>query len=67
MKIAYPSAYIQIQTFNFTFAQQAFIVYFNCAKQVRSWQRSVVAMVTTLPHVKFSCIHCCYRRPVPEM
>jgi len=28
MKIAYNSAYIQIETFNFTFAQQAVIMYF---------------------------------------
>ena len=28
MKIAYNSAYVQIETFNFTFAQQAFIVHF---------------------------------------
>jgi len=33
MKIAYNSAYIQIETFNLTFAQQAFIVYFYRAKQ----------------------------------
>ena len=28
MKIAYNSAYVQIETFNFTFTQQAIIVYF---------------------------------------
>jgi len=28
MKIAYNSAYVKIETFNFTFAQQAVIVYF---------------------------------------
>jgi len=28
MKVAYNSAYIQIETFNFTFAQQAVIVLF---------------------------------------
>ena len=27
MKIAYNSAYVQIEAFNFTFAQQAIIVY----------------------------------------
>jgi len=27
MKIAYNSAYFQLETFNFTFAQQAIIVY----------------------------------------
>jgi len=27
MKISYNSAYVQIETFNFTFAQQAIIVY----------------------------------------
>jgi len=30
MKIAYISAYVQIETFNFTFAQQAIIVYVYC-------------------------------------
>jgi len=30
MKIAYNSAYVQRETFNFTFAQQATIVYFYC-------------------------------------
>ena len=29
MKIAYNSAYVQIETFNFTFAQQAIIVNFQ--------------------------------------
>jgi len=28
MNIAYNSAYVQIETFNFTFAQQAVVVYF---------------------------------------
>ena len=28
MKISYNSAYVQIETFNFTFAQQAVMVYF---------------------------------------
>jgi len=27
MKIAYNSAYVQIETFNFTFTQQAIVVY----------------------------------------
>jgi len=38
MKIACNSAYIQIETFNFTFAQQSFIVYFKCTKQACSRQ-----------------------------
>jgi len=38
MKTAYNFAYVQIETFNFTFAQQAFIVYFYHAKQARSLQ-----------------------------
>jgi len=48
MKIAYNSAYIQIKTFNYTFAQQAFIVYFYCAKQARSQQRSTRRRYLTL-------------------
>jgi len=56
MKIAYNSAYVQIETFNFTFAQQTFIVYFYCTKQS-------MQLATMLPHVKF----CCYRRPAREM
>jgi len=39
MKIVYNSAYVQIETFNFTFTQQAVIVYFYCAKQAHIWQR----------------------------
>jgi len=38
-KIAYNSVHIQLETFNFTFAQQAVIVYFCHAKQVHTWQR----------------------------
>jgi len=35
MKIAYNSAYVQIETLNFTFAQQAVIVYFYvCSKKI---------------------------------
>jgi len=30
MKIAYNSAYVQIETFNFSFVQQAIIVYRVC-------------------------------------
>jgi len=67
MKIAYNSAYVQIEMFNFTFAKQAFIVYFYRAKQARSRQRSIIAIGTTLPHVTFCCIRCCYRWPAPEM
>jgi len=58
MKIAYNSAYVQIEMFNFAFAQQAFIGHFYRTKQ---------AMTTKLPHVKFCCIRCCYRWPSPEM
>ena len=39
MKIAYNSAHVQIETFNFTFTQQAIIVYFYHAKQAHSQQR----------------------------
>ena len=36
MKIAYNSAYVQIETVNFTFAQQAVIVYFYiCSNRKR--------------------------------
>ena len=42
MKIAYNSAYVQKETFSFTFAQHAFIVYFYHAKQVHIRQRSIV-------------------------
>jgi len=39
MKIEYNSADVLIETFNFTFAQQAVIVYFYRAKQVHTRQR----------------------------
>jgi len=41
MKIAYNSAYVQIETFNFTFAQQAFIVSFKCAKKQATIYRHI--------------------------
>jgi len=66
-KIAYNSTYVQIKTLNFTLAQQANTVYFYHTKQVRSRQRPIVAMATTLPHVKFCCICCCYRTLVSEI
>jgi len=39
MKIAHNSAYVQIETFHFTFTEQAVIVYFNHAKQVHTRQQ----------------------------
>jgi len=57
MKIAYNPAYIQIVTLNFTFAQQAFIVYFYRVRQACSQQWSIITMATTLSHIKFCCIH----------
>jgi len=44
MKIAYNSAYVQIETFNFTYAQQTFIVYFCISSNFQN-----IAM----PHAKY--------------
>jgi len=44
MKIAYSSAYVQTKTFNFTFAQQAIIVYFDLFSNFQE---------TALPNAKY--------------
>jgi len=39
----------------------------NHAKQTCIRQQSIVAIVTTLPRIKSSCLHCCFRWSAPEM
>jgi len=67
---AYNSSYIQIETFNFTFAQQAFIVYFYRAKPVINGSvQNKRAAATRRRYLMLHSValHCCYWRSAPEM
>jgi len=51
MKIAYKSAYIQLEMFNFTFAQQAIIVYCLCSNfQEIATPNATTRSLHAIPH-----------------